>query len=75
MNDLPWVYLDGNLVDPTTIDPIKHNFVGMFRPPVNPTAGCTTDFLCPCGTMLRYVPEGAQHYQNGCFDRASYRTN
>jgi len=74
MLEAPNVLLDGVYVQPTKIDPAKHRFLGMFRPPVNPFRGATTDCLCPCGMILRYVHQSEEHYRNGCLDTPQYRT-
>ena len=67
-----FVLLDGQNVSPKDISPAKHRFLGMFRPPADPFAGATCDCLCPCGKILRYVGESAQHYRGGCFDVLQY---
>ena len=66
------VLLDGTFVDPTTIDPKLHRFIGMFRPAVNPFANPTCDILCVCGATLRYRGQEDEHYRKGCFDSPQY---
>ena len=72
--EAPNVLLDGVYVQPSKVDPGKHRFIGLFRPPRNPLLGATTDCICPCGGRVRYVHEGEQHYRNGCFDTPQYVT-
>lgn len=62
--EAPNVLLDGVYVQPSKVDPGKHRFIGLFRPPRNPFLGATTD--CSC------VFFGEQHYRNGCFDTPQY---
>jgi hypothetical protein len=69
---MTFVYLDGNLVKPEEISPKKHRYLGSFRPPINPSEGCKTYFLCSCGQTLKYVNEGQEHYKRGCFDIPQY---
>lgn len=68
------VYLDGVLTDSTEIDPAKHTFVGMFRPP---TAGAYMGnglVACPCGSILHLMSDSFLHWQVGHFDVPQYKT-
>ena len=67
-----FVYLDGKRVDPNTIDPLMHRFLGMFRPARNPFENPNCDILCTCGDMLRYRGQEIEHYKRGCYDVPQY---
>jgi len=66
------VLLNGNYVQPEVVDPTKHRYVGMFRPPVNPVINPTTDILCRCGEILKYRGQEVEHYRRGCYDVPQY---
>lgn len=67
--------LNGQYVDASAIDPQRHRYLGMWRPPVNPLAATSPGvavIICSCGAHLRYVHEGEQHYLRGCCDTPQY---
>ncbi len=68
----PYVLLDGVFVQPHKVDPAKHRFLGIWRPPINPFLGATTAYICVCGATLNYAQQTDQHYRNGCFDTPQY---
>ena len=67
-----FVYLDGKLVDPGVIDPVKHRFLGMFRPARNPWENADCDIFCACGEILKYRGQEIEHYKRGCYDVPQY---
>ena len=63
--------LDGKYVDVSEIDPGKHRFLGMFRPPTPfMPPGCCP--LCSCTTVLTTVGDVERHWQLGHSDVAQY---
>jgi hypothetical protein len=66
------VLLNGKFVKDAAIDPAKHKFLGMFRPPVNPVWNASAIVLCSCGHKLWTREAGALHYKQGCFDVPQY---
>ena len=68
------VLLDGEYVDPSTINPARHRFLGAFRPPVDIFANCKADIICPCGEVLRFVGQSRKHWAQGCQDIPQYAT-
>ena len=67
------VYLDGQLVPESDIDPGLHTFVGVLRPPVPPE--CRADALfCPCHATLWDTTGIFAHWLLGHFDVGQYRT-
>jgi hypothetical protein len=83
------VLLDGALVSPAVIDPARHAFVGMFRPPSDPAEKMVENyfankdpnapyreviFMCRCGGQLYTQQDNRAHYLMGCWDRAQYVT-
>ena len=76
-------YLDGTPVNPDEIDPAKHKFIGLFRPPAAPTTRHIDDsgkviyadaFMCGCGQTLWTIQDIYDHYQRGHFDEPQYIT-
>lgn len=68
--------LDGEYVDSKQIDPKKHRYVGMFRPPSDPclSGGVAGYIICGCGLTLQNVGQSREHYLRGCFDVPQYQT-
>jgi len=68
-----FVLLNGKMVSADEINPGKHKYMGMFRPPVNPIANIQKDFMCSCGEILRTRNQTIEHYsKKGCFDIPQY---
>lgn len=66
--------LNGQRVEATAIDPTRHRYVGMFRPPMEL---CCNDSYCRCGMALRgsmgmYPNWIHEHYLMGHFDEPQY---
>ena len=73
--------LNGVIVEPEKIDPVKHKFIGLFRPAQNPEVlysqpdknGRSAEILvCVCGAYFRYAGGITRHWQSGCFDIPQY---
>ena len=69
------VYLDGELVEASSVHPSKHRFVGMFRPPHYPLSdGSWAAYVCDCGTVLWSVQALKDHWLMGHMDVPQYAT-
>lgn len=68
------VLLDGSFVDPKSIDPAKHSFLGMFRSPTPPDARGYDAVACPCNRILDTFEGTAEHWRLGHFDVPQYVT-
>lgn len=67
------VYLNGKEVSESKIDPIKHKFIGAFRPSDPPRSDGTWEvYLCPCGQHLWSVDAVFDHWQLGHLDVPQY---
>ena len=65
------VYLNGELVESTVIDPVKHKFIGLFRP--SSTAHLRGAYIyCGCGSVLQTVDAVTGHWSAGHFDIPQY---
>jgi len=64
--------LNGKFVKDLEIDPLKHKFIGSFRPPQPPSTNGAAVFLCVCGQSLWTVESVRQHWQSGCLDIPQY---
>lgn len=61
--------LDGKHVADEVIDPGKHRYTGMWRPPSS-----RDQRICQCGDTLWAVGSDLPHWQAGHFDEAQYVT-
>lgn len=71
------VILDGGYVTPDTIDPAKHRYIGIFRPPAPIVPTGEHRMHCPSCHQIMYTSMGnslVQHWQKGCFDVPQYQT-
>lgn len=67
------VFLNGEEVEDSVINPKQHRFLGMMRMPYkSPPSGCL--IACSCGQILHFVGEDRKHWMQGCFDIPSYIT-
>lgn len=66
------VYLDGVLINETDIDPSKHTFVGIFRPPTPPML--SGNIQCGCGEILYSMFSICSHWMKGHMDVPQYQT-
>ena len=66
--------LDGKYVPAETIDPAKHRYLGMFRPPTNPLMPAKPVYavICYCGYHLTFRAQSREHYLQGCCDVPQY---
>lgn len=69
---MKWVLLDGKSVPADQVTPEACRFIGMWRPPVDPTLAINIDILCSCGRILKFRHQGPEHYRAGCFDVPQY---
>ena len=72
------VFLDGALVDASSVYPGKHRYVGQFRPPSVPDSRyvdvvCSA-IICPCSSTLWTLDAVFKHYQLGHMDTPQYVT-
>lgn len=69
------VYLDGVLVDASTISAARHQFIGTFREPTSPYPRMGEGFYhCPCGDFLEIVNAVFVHWQAGHWDIPQYQS-
>lgn len=68
-----YVLLNGKTVEASAIDPAKHRYLGMFRPPTNWLIPVTPGYvLCPCGQTLQMREQSIDHYRMGHCDMQQY---
>lgn len=76
--DVTHIRLDGGIVSIQVLDPNKHEFFGMYRPPmprlsrVGPNENTPVIGECPCGAMLFDNDQIREHWMKGCFDIPQY---
>jgi hypothetical protein len=65
--------LDGKPCKPEEIDPAKHRFIGMFRPPTWPRRESIGHLIdCPCTRLLGDTATIREHWRDGHFDEPQY---
>ena len=68
--------LNGEFVEISIIDPLKHTFIGTFRSPEppcqDPTKSFPGYFKCNCGALLEMREDVRRHWYEGHLDIPQY---
>jgi len=68
------VLLDGKYTDPAEINPAKHRFIGMFRPPIPPELDKWGGYCPECRSVRLHEEKPWSCWREGHFDIPQYVT-